>query len=252
MTNKFVTMLAVVWLCLGAAICGAQVGGEKPPPETAAAATQGYVPPARGAPMRRVGGSSRGVDDELPNVVVLVPDHIGLTTMEQPTLYWYLSKPTAIPIEITLIHEARIQPLIEAPAGGAPAAGMYAIRLADYGVRLVPGVEYEWSVTLVLNREERSHDVISAGAIMRVDATEDQKARMGNAERNNLGMAYAQEGMWYDAIAILSEAIAADAANDTLRGQRSRVLGQAGLDEPAAHDARFVKQAPRAPGEKGK
>ena len=57
-----------------------------------------YVPPQRGAPSRRVGGSSRGAGDNLPSVMVLVPDHVGLTTSDTPALYWYLSKPTAVRI----------------------------------------------------------------------------------------------------------------------------------------------------------
>lgn len=248
MTIKFLAILAGLPLFIGANICDAQTSDAGAPAEASSAATGGYVPPVRGAPARRVGGSSRGVDDELPNVVALVPDHVGLTTMEHPTLYWYLSKPTPIRIEITLIRESQIEPLIEASAGDAPAAGIYAIRLADYGVSLAPNVEYEWSVALVLNQDERSHDIISAGAIMRVPSTEDQKARLAGIEHNVIGMAYAQQGLWYDAIAMLSEAIDADATNDYLRALRARVLGQVGLDEPAAYDARFVKQTPRSSG----
>lgn len=248
MTIKLFVILVGLGLFIGSGVCDAQTGAAAATAETSPAATQGYVPPVRGAPARRVGGSSRGVDDELPNLVALVPDHVGLTTMEHPTLYWYLSKPTAVRIEITLIRESEIQPLIEASAGNAPAAGIHAIRLADHGVSLVPGVEYEWSVALVLNPDERSHDIISAGALMRVRPTADQKTRLGGIERNFAGLAYAQEGIWYDAIAALSEAIDADAANDSLRTQRARVLEQAGLVEPAAHDARFVSKAPRSPG----
>ena len=212
MTIKLLAMLTGFSLFIGANICAAQTSGAGTPVATPLAA-QGYVPPMRGAPSRRVGGSSRGVDDELPNIVALVPDHVGLTTMEHPTLYWYLSKPTAVPIEITLIREARIQPLIEASAGTALAAGIHAIRLSDYGVNLVPGVEYEWSVALVLNPDERSHDIISAGAMMRVGLAPDQETRLAGIGRNVVGLAYAQEGIWYDAIATLSAAIDADAAN---------------------------------------
>lgn len=236
MIDRLLALSAVLALCIAAPTCNAQTSG-------AGAQAQGYVPPTRGAPARRVGGSSRGIDDELPNVVVLVPDHVGLTTMEQPTLYWYLSKPTSIRIDITLISDASIQPVIEAAVGKTLPAGIHAIRLSDYGVTLAPDVEYEWSVALVLNPDERSHDIISAGAIMRVPATEEQKTRLAGVERGAMGMAYAQQGLWYDAIAMLSESIAGSAANDDWRGQRARILEQAGLNEPGAYDARFGKPA---------
>jgi hypothetical protein len=244
MTNRSVCLITGLVLAISTGICGAQVGGKPPSRSQAAPAAQhGYVPPVRGAPARRVGGSSRGVDDELPNVAVLVPEHTGLTSAEQPVLYWYLSKPTSVPIEITLIQESAIQPLIEVSAGSGLQPGIHALRLSDHGVRLVAGVEYEWSVALVLNRDERSHDVISAGAIMHVQRTDEEMSRMRGVDRESVGMAYAQEGMWYDAIAALSEGIAADPTNEVLRRQRARVLAQAGLDEPAAHDARFPSPA---------
>jgi len=53
-----------------------------------------YRPPLRGAPGGRVGGGTRGIGDEFITLLVLAPNHVGLTVQGQPTLYWYLSKPT--------------------------------------------------------------------------------------------------------------------------------------------------------------
>src|SRR5690348_9250287 len=64
-------------------------------PNAKASSLPAYTPPTRGAPSRRVGGSSRGTASNLPNVTVLVPDEVALTTSDQPTLYWFLSKPTS-------------------------------------------------------------------------------------------------------------------------------------------------------------
>jgi hypothetical protein len=52
-----------------------------------------YVPPEIGFPARRMGGGTRGMG-RLASLQILAPDHLGDTTSEQPTLYWYLAEPT--------------------------------------------------------------------------------------------------------------------------------------------------------------
>lgn len=44
-------------------------------------------------------------------------------------------------------------------------ADIHEIRLADYDVKLRPGIEYKWSAALVLEEVDRSTDLISAGAL---------------------------------------------------------------------------------------
>src|ERR1043166_1113983 len=47
-----------------------------------------YQPPVRGAPFIRVDGGSRDGKGDIPALCVLAPDHVGLTTREQPSLFW--------------------------------------------------------------------------------------------------------------------------------------------------------------------
>jgi hypothetical protein len=47
---------------------------------------------------------------------------------------------------------------------------------------------------------------------------------------------YAAEGLWYDAIAALSELIDTRPQDTTLRQQRNTMLEQEGLTEAAAYD----------------
>ena len=50
---------------------------------------------------------------------MLAPDHTGLTTQEQPSLYWYLSEPAPYPIELTIIDDQTTLPLLERRLGGS-------------------------------------------------------------------------------------------------------------------------------------
>jgi len=194
-----------------------------------------YTPPQRGAPKRRVGGSSRGPADALPTVMLLVPDHVGLTVSENPPLYWYLSRPTSVRVEITLIDDKGEQPLIEYAVANANGPAVHRIDLKQHKVSLKPDVEYQWSIAVVPNPNERSGDVMSAGVVKRV-APPQGLATQG--DRVALARAYAARGIWYDAIAIYSELIEQQPNDRALRESRAALLEQVGLKDVAAYDRR--------------
>ena len=74
-----------------------------------------YTPPKKLTPRARVGGTLRGSDGHEPELVALVPDHVGLTVKQTPTLNWYLSKPTTYPLRFTLNDTQKVAPLYEGP-----------------------------------------------------------------------------------------------------------------------------------------
>jgi hypothetical protein len=64
-----------------------------------------YQPPLRGAPVGRIAGGTRGIQDEVDLLLcVLTPDHTGLTTQDQPSLYFFLGGLSRYPIELTVIE----------------------------------------------------------------------------------------------------------------------------------------------------
>jgi hypothetical protein len=205
-------------------------------------ATPAYTPPTRGAPARRVGGSSRGAAGALPNVMPLVPDHVGLTTSERPILYWYLSKPTSVRVEITLIDDKGETPLIEYAVKDAQGPAVHRIDLAAHGVSLKPGVEYQWSISVVPDPKERSNDVMASGVVKRVDAPAAvASARAKGMDKEALARMLAANGIWYDAIDAYSELITARPNDRGLREQRAALLDQVGLKDVAEFDRSAAK-----------
>jgi hypothetical protein len=221
-------LLLTLAFTVGLAPLGAT--GQQPQQSTATTPKEGeaivYTPPLRGAPLRRIGGASRG-NESLPAVFVLAPEQVGLTTSEAPVLYWYLSGPTKVRVELTLIDEKETAPLVEVPVKPLAGPGIQSLRLADTPVKLKPDVEYQWTVSLVPDDKERSNDVISGGVIKRV-------ARPANLDQRPAALAAA--GLWYDAIAELSQQIEARPNDASLREQRASLLDQVGLKEAAAFD----------------
>jgi len=194
-----------------------------------------YVPPEIGFPGRRIGAGTRGMG-RLASLQILAPDHLGYTTLEQPTLYWYLSAPTETRIEFTLRDETSVEPLIETQLASPAQPGIQGIRLADYGVRLRPDVRYLWFVSLVSDPQRRSKDFTTGAWIARHDPDPALAERLAAVGDGAEGRAYAQSGLWYDAIAALSSRIEDTPADPAAREQRAALLEQVGLSEVATYD----------------
>ena len=212
---------------LGAAAPG--TGGEKPRLPV-------YKPPLRGAPARTTGGGTRGAAKAV-RLSALAPDHVGQTALEQPTLYWYAPEAAAGRIDFVLSDYRKPKPLVEATLPAAE-AGIHAIRLADYGVRLEPNVSYDWSVAQVVDPEQRSADVVTAASIRRVDPAPDVQARLRQASRREQVFIDAEAGLWYDAYDTVAELRQASPHDTELAAQQEALLHQVGLDAVAVPPAR--------------
>jgi hypothetical protein len=92
-------------------------------------------------------------------------------------------------------------------------------------------VPYRWFVAVVLDSGRRSRDVLAGGAIERVGLPEGLGAKLAQAGKGELPFLYAEAGLWYDALAAISQLIEAAPHDPTLRRQRASMLAQVGLPE---------------------
>jgi hypothetical protein len=188
-----------------------------------------YKPPLLDTPPARVGGSTLGTGDEAAILQALVPDHAGLTTHAQPTLYWYASTPVMVRFEITLINEDGTGPLLELEAGSKKVAGIQQLNLGDHNISLQPGVAYQWSVALAADEGSRSPGVIAGGVIERMEPGEGLTSRIENTHGTDLVSVYAIEGIWYDALQTISSMIDKSPEDQGLVAIRASLLNQVGL-----------------------
>ena len=186
-----------------------------------------YRPPLRGAPGGRVGGGSRGAG--AVSVTALVPDGRALTSLEQPSLSWYLSSTTPAPVEVTVSDDRAVKPLLEVRLPQPVQPGVQRIRLADYGVKLEPGIQYKWFVTVVVDPARRSRDVLAGGTIERVEPSSELSARIAGARPEALPMIYAEAGLWYDALGAIADLLDRTPSDPAIREGRAQLLSQAGL-----------------------
>jgi hypothetical protein len=196
-----------------------------------------YVAPDRGKPVKPTGGATRGSNKKVPLMFALTPDHVGQTVSAQPSLFWYIERvpDASMRIEFTLFGQASDEPEVEAALAAPDRAGIQRIRLADYGVELEQGSEYEWAVTLVVDPEKRSKDVVVTGWIDRIEHSGQLTARLESESDARSAAIYAEEGIWYDSFAALNDQIDGNPRDANLLTQRTDVLRQVGLDPVVAN-----------------
>lgn len=201
-----------------------------------------YRPPQANAPKVRVDGRVRGTDDALLTLTVLAPEHVGQTTKTQPSLFWYQSKANQTRFELTLSESKNPEPVLEVKFHSMPSDGIQRLRLADHGVTLKTGVEYRWSVAMVVDEQNRSKDIVASGVIKHVETPDSLKKRLASASDTDLPFIYADEGMWYDSLESLSDLIDREPAQRVLHEHRAVYFMQVGLNDAARHDMRLAGQ----------
>ncbi len=194
-----------------------------------------YVPPKKGAPapgLKR-GGGTRGMNKSVPVISVLAPDHVGLTLLEQPVLFWFAPTKQNLSYEFTLIAETAESPAVEVKLPQPSQPGIQQIKLSDYNVKLSQGERYQWSVSVIMDPEEPSANIVAKGVIERIDRNKLEQPLPNGLSKADAPKRYAEAGLWYDAVMAFSDQIQSDPGNVDLRQQRASLLEQGGLGEVA-------------------
>jgi len=190
-----------------------------------------YKPPLRGAPGGRIGGGTRGVAGETLALSVLAPDDRALTVSEQPTLYWFISNRTSLPVEVVLMDPDGIRPMLELNLAPPTQAGLHPIRLAEHGIRIQPGIAYRWYVAVVPDAGRRSRDILAGGTVERIVPPADLSSTLSAAGGAERVAVYAGAGLWYDALTAVTTLVEQSPGDSVPRQQRAALLKQVGLPD---------------------
>jgi hypothetical protein len=200
-----------------------------------------YTPPKKLAPRARVGGALRGTEGADPEIVALVPDHVGMTIKQTPTLSWYLSKITTYPLRFTLNDTQKILPVYEGPLPTPTEAGVQSIDLKAMGLMLEPNVQYRWFVSARRNSDSHSQDIVAGGMIERCEFSECLTITSPNTTCDQESVrTNAMMGLWYDAMECLCSLIRKDPREASLRRMRAALLRQVGLNGVADWDLHAI------------
>ncbi len=201
-----------------------------------------YNPPKKFTPRARVGGDVRGTDGTDPEVTVLVPDHVGYTVKETPSLNWFLSQPTPYEVRFTLRDDRSTRSFQEKMLPSPKKPGIYTINLKELGLALEPNVQYKWFVSVIRDANSPSKDIVAGGVIERCELSDCvilYDARLTCSEQSVIENARA--GLWYDAMGCLCSLIDANSGDGKLRRLRARLLKDVGLNGVAEWDLRSIQ-----------
>jgi hypothetical protein len=176
-------------------------------------------------------------DTDVPILISLVPSHVGFTIADQPVVYWYLSRPTQARTLFVLLDARSLQVVQSITLPPSERAGIQSVRFKEYGVTLQREVPYRWFVNVLIDPATPARDLVAGGAIERI-APEFPPAKVPSASSLDAVHFYAAQGLWYDAMAAISDLIAGAPLNDIFRQQRASLLQQVGLQEVAEWDLR--------------
>lgn len=203
-----------------------------------------YQPPRRGIPRSTQGTGSRGCPQSMAiGLNLLVPvDHTAETVSGRPTFVWQVAQVPSEAVEFALVEDGVAEPVFVQQVQ-IQSSGIVQLQLPPSAPELTPGKEYRWSVSLVCNPNRRSSDVFAQGWIQRVAAPAQLKQQLAAIGREDSADAlrqraaiYANAGLWYDAIAMLSTAQDAAPGNSSIREDLTALLDQAGLMQIASHE----------------
>jgi hypothetical protein len=196
-----------------------------------------FVPDSSAPPANRTSGASRGNDATVPDVYILAPaNSVGLTTNEQPVIYWYLSKDWDKPVDIGLTATKKIaNPVLDTRLKGPMKAGIQRLDLEKVRqngkpIKLEPGIKYELVITVVASEgaDESKNPNAKCGVQL---LPPEKKPAAAATEKDHAKRAaiYAKNGVWFDYVDSLNTAIAKNPKDESLLQKRAKSLASQGL-----------------------
>lgn len=171
--------------------------------------------PGNPIPLNRQGGATRTNDciEIGHSLMALVPESVGTTAAEYPTIYWYMPKTSASTVEFALRDENQQTVYSTKFALAKSDKGMVldtprimSLTLPAFS-NLSPlkiGQEYQWSLVLTCNPLDFVKPFVE-GRIKRVEADPNLERRISQATPQERVALYAEARLWYETVATLVE-----------------------------------------------
>jgi hypothetical protein len=193
-----------------------------------------YTPPKRGGFKRSDGTGSRAEAARVCGKVATVPltllapnDHVGQTIAARPTFFWYLADKQTVTFK--LVEPGVRKPLLTKTVR-VEKPGIVPLELPKDAPELALNKDYRWSISVVCNTDENSEEGFELSFIQRVAQTPELSRQLTAAKSDqSRAQIYASQGLWYDALATLSKASAADPKNRSVHNSLVSLLDQIGL-----------------------
>ncbi len=159
-------------------------------------------------------------------VTNIVPATKGNTAVAQPSFFWHQTHPASDNLAFILFETASKKPVVRYRIPGKRSAGLQRLDLASLGKSIEPGKNYTWSITYIIDPKDQSGNPVATGQVELTPLPD--AATLPPAERIQK---YQDNGIWYDLLALLDDALAADPSNAGVAAARDSLIKQAELGD---------------------
>ena len=194
------------------------------------------TPPSVGIPQGRLkGGGSRGSCQNYQNLTALVPVNNkivwGKTIATHPEFLFYL--PQGSLIEFTLQDEAKNYIYQTNRQISPDNQGIVSISIPETRQSLEPNQIYQWTLSLTCQNDRNAAFVYVKGSIEKAVLEPDIETQLKTVDNKEKAVIYAREGIWYDAITLLSQLRRDNPHDEPINRMWSELLEQVNLTEIA-------------------
>lgn len=183
---------------------------------------------------RRDGGSRGNCLANGKDFVALVPDRpINKTALISPQILFYVP-PTEEPKEIEFILRDREDELVyKTLMQTTDRSGIMSVTIPEQvkeNTREFDG-DYHWYLSLICNSKQRSQDIVLEGWIEYIELNNSVKEKINLSDSISKSNLLQQEGIWYDALSVLTEQQNSDFDLSLISTKWSQLLESIGLSE---------------------
>ncbi|AFY41524.1 DUF928 domain-containing protein [Nostoc sp. PCC 7107] len=189
------------------------------------------LPPSLGSPNRRVPAATRGgtciAKDQI--LTALIPQsNLGLTTVGNPTLYFFIPQNAATNLELVIQNDNRDgQTVYQQKYQPNTTAGVIGIHLPPDTIAV--NQKYRWTFSIKCNPNDPSLDKLVQGTIQRLENSL-LMSKLAQATPQERVLLYADAGIWHDALDTLAKLRYARPHDLTLKADWEALLTAPGVE----------------------
>jgi len=192
------------------------------------------TPSGVGAPSARERAATRQQNclDGRKLVAILPNNQLGLTSLAQPTLLFYIPPTSAKSLQVRL-EDSTGAILYKKTLKTPIKSGLAEFNFAEFNdsPSLKTKTTYRWTFTLHCDPRDTSADVTVYGMIQRIELDPVLVRQLETVSISDRAILYAINGLWYDAVKALINARQSTPTDDTLAKYWSELLKSVDLDE---------------------
>jgi len=149
-----------------------------------------------------VSSANKCLQGKLPLTALIPESQLGLTTVADPTLFFYVPQTTAPALEL-IVQNENDQEIYKQKYKPTNKAGIISLNLPVNS--LAVNKQYKWKFSVICNPAEPSQNKFVAGLIQRVIPDPKLAKQLQQATKQERAVLYAAAGIWHDTLTTVAQ-----------------------------------------------